>query len=171
MVEVWKDVPNYEGIYQVSNLGRVKSLSRIKLNCGKYPFTTKEIILKQGLDLKGYPLVVLTKDNKRKTRSIHQLVAEAFLNHKPCGYELVIDHINDNPLDNRIENLQVVTQRFNTHKTQGKYTSKYKGVHWDKRAKKWKTSIVINGKTKHLGRFVNEYDAYIVYQNKLKEII
>ena len=96
--EIWKDVPGYESLYQVSSLGRVKSLQRyVNNNGGKQ--LLKERLLKFGLS-KGYYNVVLYKNKKNKNIKVHKLVAMAFLNHKPNGYELVIDHINNNKLDN-----------------------------------------------------------------------
>ena len=100
----------------------------------------------------------------------HQLVAIAFLGHKPDGYILVVDHINDIKTDNRVENLQIVTARFNVYKTQKKYSSQYKGVCWHKYTKKWQASIYINGKIKYLGLFIDENEAHLTYQNALKNI-
>jgi len=168
--EIWKDVVGYEGIYQVSNLGDVKSLPRL-MQKGKNIFTCKEKILKHNIKSNGYSAVVLCLNKIKKTMGIHQLVAMAFLNHTPCGHKLVIDHRNDNKLDNRLENLQVVTNRFNTCKTQGMYSSKYKGVSWHEGAKKWTTKIQINRKSQYLGLFNCELAASQAYQNKLKEII
>ncbi len=82
----------------------------------------------------------------------------------------MIDHVNDIKTDNRAENLQLVTSRFNTCKTQDRYTSNHKGVCWDKKANKWVTQIHINGKQKKLGYFACELKASLAYQNKLKEI-
>jgi hypothetical protein len=158
--EVWKQIKDYEGIYEVSSLGRVKSL---KFN--------KQRILKGGLGAMGYVKVILCKSNTKKNITVHQLVAMAFLNHTQNGHKLVIDHINDNKTDNRLENLQIVTQRFNSCKTQGKYTSKYKGVYWFNDKKKWSSNIRINGKLIYLGLFNCELAAATVYQNKLKEIL
>jgi hypothetical protein len=168
--EIWKDIPNYEGIYQVSNLGNVKSLPNLRWN-GKCHRNIKEKILQKGLDTKGYYQVSLYKNKFRKSFGIHKLVAMAFLKHTPCGYELVVDHINDIKTDNQVENLQIVTQRFNCKKTQNTYSSKYKGVNWSKNDKKWKSSIYINGKQNHLGYFKCETSAHLAYQNKLKQII
>lgn len=170
-MEVWKDIPGYEGLYQVSNLGNVKSLPKqwvfgygaIKSHNG--------IILKKVLDTYGYYVVSLRKNKILKTCKIHQLVAMAFLGHIPCGHKLVIDHINNDKLDNRVENLQIVTNRFNTHKNNKIYSSQYKGVHWNKARKKWISQIVINGKQMNLGYFDCELKASLAYQNKLKEII
>jgi hypothetical protein len=167
--EIWKDIPGYEGMYQVSNLGNVKSLSR-KLIKGKNIFFSKEIILKLTISIWGYLRISLSKELITKKFTVHQLVAMAFLNHKPCGHKLVVDHINDDKLDNRLENLQIITNRENCFKTQGKGTSNYKGVSWDKRAKRWQARIYFNGKNKNLGTFKTELEASNIYQNKLKEI-
>lgn len=169
MEEIFKDIPGYEGLYQVSNLGRVKSLSRLNFSNGFYR-RQKERILSPASHRKGYLICVLCKNTHRKTIKIHQLVAMAFLNHTPCGMLLVVDHINDNKLDNRLENLQIITNRENSFKTQGKYTSNYKGVCWYNRDKKWVSKIQINGKTITLGRFNCELAAHQAYQNKLKDI-
>ena len=167
--EIWKDVIGYEGLYQVSNLGNVKSLPK-EQRCTNGYRVTKEKILKQSIDGRGYFNVVLYKNRVAKTRKIHQLVAVAFLNHTPCGFKLVVDHINDVKTDNRLENLQVVTTRFNCKKTQIKYSSKYKGVSWYKPSQKWVSHIRINGKLFYLGYFNCELLAHQAYQNKLKEI-
>jgi len=157
MEEIWKDVPEYEGLYQVSNFGRVKRITTnkiLKLN-------------KRGFHYLG---TSLCKNGVVKSIYIHHLVAKAFLNHKSCGHKYVVDHINDDPTDNRLENLQIVSQRFNTFKTQTKYTSKYKGVSWSKSSNKWTASIWINPKRKYLGSFDCELKAHQAYQDALKKI-
>lgn len=169
MEEIWKDIIGYEGLYQVSSFGRVKSLSRDSFN-GKTFFKTKEKILSTCTRGKGYEEIVLRKKGKRKCYTIHQLVAMTFLNHVPCGQKLVVDHINDIKTDNRLENLQVITQRENAFKTQGKYSSKYKGVHKDKNRTNWRACILINKKKINLGSFKSEYEAHLAYQEALKSI-
>ena len=156
IMEIWKDVKGYEGTYKVSSLGRVKSL---KFN--------KERVLKLAVSNVEYQVVTLCSNSNIKTFTVHQLVAVAFLNHKPCGMKKVIDHINDVKTDNRVENLQIVTQRFNNRKTQGSYSSQYKGVSWYKPLKKWLSHINLNGKTKHLGYFTSELEASQAYQTAL----
>jgi len=170
-LEVWKDIPGYEGLYQVSNLGNVKSLPREWVTGKGAVRKHKGKILKGSTNSSGYRLVILCVNGKIKGYTIHQLVAIAFLNHKPNGLELVVDHINDNKLDNRVENLQIVTNRFNICKTQGKYSSKFKGVVWHKQLNKWRSQIVINGKLKHLGVFKCELSASHAYQKALKELL
>ena len=157
--EEWKPIPNYEGLYEISSYGRVKSL---RFN--------KELILKLRIGTKHYQNVGLNKNKIRSTREIHQLVAEAFLNHKPCGLKLVVDHINNNKLDNRVDNLRVITQRENTNRKHINSSSKYIGVCFDATNKKWKAAIRINGKQTYLGLFTEEYDAYLAYQNKLNSL-
>lgn len=172
MEEIWKDVPTYEGLYQVSNLGNVKSLSRFKMSGGN-KVSVKGRILKggqSGLKKNMYLAVVLCDNTHRKQYKIHVLVAMAFLNHTPCGHKLVVDHINDNKLDNRVENLQIVTHRFNTYKTQGKWVSKYKGVSMCKIKNKWRARIRIQGKEIIIGYFTCELAASLAYQNKLKTL-
>jgi hypothetical protein len=108
-MEVWKDVPNYVGLYKVSNIGRVKSAINGFIR-----------VLKPGVDGRGYYTVALTKSGKAKTFKVHQLVAMAFLNHVPCGYILVVDHIDNNKLNNNLENLQLITQSENCTKDKKK---------------------------------------------------
>ena len=169
--EIWKDVPNYEGYYQVSNLGRVKNLKRFVKAKSKATRLIKERILKANIDSTTYLAVMLSKDGKKKTFKVHQLVAMAFLNHTPCGHKIVVNHINFNKQDNSLSNLELVTNRENCNKKHLKSTSDFVGVHWDKSRNKWVSRIMINGKIKFLGRFNTEIEGSIAYQNKLKEII
>ena len=156
-IEVWKDIPEFES-YQVSNLGNVKSL--------KYG---KERILKKPIGAGGYIQVGIYKNKKCSKRTINQLMAIAFLNHKPCGHKMVVDHIDTNKLNNKLYNLQVITNRKNLSKDR-KGTSKYTGVFLAKGRNKWRAMISINGKQKHLGCFVNEKEAAQAYENELKKI-
>lgn len=169
--EVFKPVVGYEGLYEVSNLGIVKSLPRtiVRGNGSKLP--VKERILKQGLSSNGYLTVSLHKDKKPKTHRIHQLVAMAFLNHKPNGFKgLVVDHKTNNKLDNRVENLQLISQRENASKDKKRGSSKYVGVCWHKKNRNWVARIKINGKKKHLGSFTCELEAHEAYQKALNSL-
>jgi len=159
MIEEFRDVDGYDGVYQVSNLGRVKSLK-----------FGKERILKDSIRGDGYIRFFLCKDNKRNSRSAHQLVAVAFLGHKPCGFELVVNHINFDKTDNRVENLEIVTNRENSNRKHLKSSSIYTGVCWYKRDKKWSSQIRINGKLKYLGHFTDEIEASNAYQTALKQL-
>ena len=107
MKEIWKDVIGYEGLYQVSNLGRVKSLDRFCIDgrkrCGQ--------IMKQVIRNGGYFSVGLRKGKGQKAYLVHRLVAEAFIpntDNKPC-----VDHINTIRTDNRVCNLRWCTYKEN----------------------------------------------------------
>ena len=167
--EIWRKIPNYPD-YEVSNLGRIKSL--------KY---NKKYILKLQLNAYGYYHCTLRKDKKRTEISTHQLVAIVFLNHTPCGMTLVVDHKDGNKLNNNVDNLRIVTNRENItncfRKDLHKQTSKYVGVYIskfkDKKGTEYsyiKSRIVINGKSIHLGIFKTEEEAHNAYQEKLKNI-
>ena len=166
-MEEFRDIKDYEGRYQVSNLGRVKSLAR-KSFTGKL---LTEKILKPSLDRGGYFYIGLNKNGKPKTKRVHQLVAMAFLDHTPCGYKLIVNHKNFIRHDNRAENLELDTQRNNTNQKHIKSSSEYVGVNWSKSKEKWMASIYINGKSKYLGYFTCELEASKAYQKALNEII
>ena len=162
MQETWNDIPGYEGLYKTSTLGRVKSLVR-----------TKEKILKGCDNGQGYLMVALYKNGKRKYTTVHGLVSMAFLGHKPDGsHRTVVDHVNYNKQDNRVNNLQLITGRENISKDKWRKNpaSRYVGVSWAKPNKRWKATILINSKQKFLGYFMNEIDAHNSYQDKLKSL-
>jgi hypothetical protein len=101
--EIWKDIKGYEGLYQVSNLGRVKTL---KLKFGKQRADT---IMKPSVSVWGYGRVCLIKNKKGKNYYVHRLVAEAFipnLENKPT-----VDHIDRNKLNNVVSNLRWATYK------------------------------------------------------------
>ncbi len=166
MEEEFKSVKGYEGLYEVSNLGRVKSLSRTMRSKGDSVRRVEERILKGTLDSAGYYSVNLSKNGTAKVRKIHQLVTIAFLGHAPSGHEIVVDHINNDKTNNRLDNLQLVTPRENCSKDR-EGTSKYVGVSWKKSLGKWISQIYINGKKVHLGVFDCEIAASNVYQEYL----
>tara|TARA_R100001443_G_scaffold25907_1_gene38963 strand:+ start:118 stop:726 length:609 start_codon:yes stop_codon:yes gene_type:complete len=160
-IEVWKDLPNFKNIYKVSNLGRVKSLN--------YKRTGKSRILKTLLNKpKGRLRTVLWVNNKGKAFYIHQLVAMTFLNHKPCGHKIVVDHIDNNRLNNNLYNLQLVTHRENCSKDRKSKYSKYTGVTYCKTKKFYYARIYIDNHI-HLGTFRKEIDAANAYKKALKE--
>ena len=161
MNEIFKDIPNYEGVYKVSNKGRVKRI----LKDGREKFNKLTKLNN------GYLAVQLSLNGKGKIFQIHQLMAITFLGHTPCGHKIVVDHVNNNHLDNRLDNLQLITQRENTSKDKRGYSSKYIGVIWNKAAKKWQSGIGINGKYKYLGLFKDELEAANAYKERLNEIL
>lgn len=112
MMEIWKPVVGYEGIYEVSSEGRVKSLSRKKY-CG-HPGAvqiTKEKICGMSKDRLGYIKINLSKDNKRKKVSLHRIVALAFVENPKCKKE--VNHIDGNKENNLPENLEWSTRSEN----------------------------------------------------------
>ena len=102
--EIWKDIPNYEG-YQISNLGRVKSLKRT--------YRIKEKILKTAIIRNGYYIVSLCKNSKVRHYYVHRLVWEAFNGQIPENMQ--VNHINEIKTDNRLENLNLMTPKENTN--------------------------------------------------------
>jgi len=171
MEEIWKDVPNYEGIYVASNLGRVKRLEGyVYKGKTKAKSINYEKILTHLDNGNGYKKVTLTYEGIKKVFYIHQIVAMTFLGHKPDKFKLVVNHINFDKSDNRVVNLEVVTNRENSSKRQFEYSSKYTGVYFDKPRNKWGSVIRINRKQIVLGFFINEIDAHNAYKNKLHEI-
>lgn len=160
--EIWKDIEGYKGLYQVSNFGRIRSLKFGKI---KY--------LKQSKSHEGYLYVTLCIIGIKKLEYMHKIVAKTFLNHVPNRYNIVVDHIDNDKLNNRLNNIQLITNRQNLSKDQFRRnkTSQYIGVCWDKSRNKWIATIYLNNKHKNLGRFINEHDAHMAYQNKLNEIL
>ena len=156
-MEIWKDIPGYEGSYQVSNCGQVKSVN--------YKLSGKERILKPGKNGGGYLMLALRKNSKRKAFQVHQIVAMSFLGHVPDGMNIVVNHIDNNKLNNHVNNLELVSQRYNSscHKTDV-------GVCWVKERNKWLSLIYIKGKYIYLGRFNDKEDALHMYQKALANI-
>lgn len=168
--EIWKDIVNYEGIYQVSNFGRIRSLDRLKKHYKGTMYKIKGRILKQNPEGGGYLSVSLYKNGIMTSRKIHQLIAESFLNHKPNGNILVVNHKDHNIKNNNLSNLEIITNRENSNHSHRKSSSKYVGVYWASHAGKWRSEIRIKCKRNHLGYFNNEMDAAKAYNDKLKEL-
>lgn len=108
MIEVWKDIKGYEGLYQVSNYGRVKSLDHIVTQKAKGNGTLSRLVrgrvLKTGRDKDGYCLIALSKNGKVRGFKVHRLVADAFI---PLvqGKE-IINHKDSNRRNNKVTNLE-----------------------------------------------------------------
>ena len=157
MEEQWKDIKGSEGLYQISNLGRVKSL-----------WFGKERIMKQHKNKKGYLRISLIFNKKQYNKRVSCLVWDAFGDKKR---DVHVDHIDENKENNRIGNLQLLTCRENNTKRclNTKSSSKYVGVHLQDN-KYWVAQISINNKTEYIGLFKNEHDAHLAYQNKLSTL-
>lgn len=112
--EIWKDIKGYEGLYQVSNLGNVKSIGRtVEHNKGHK--IVKERILKSGYCgvKRNYLQVQLQNHRKVKSCKVHRLVAEAFIPN-PNNYS-EINHIDENPSNNCVDNLEWCDRKYNNH--------------------------------------------------------
>jgi len=174
-IENWKPIKGFEGCYEVSDLGAVKSIERThKLSNPNYKIDTyrtrKSQLLKPNLTANGYPKVCLSRDAKKITRTVHQLVAEAFLNHTVNGHTLIVDHIDNVKTNNSVDNLQLISCRENLSKDRKGKTSKYTGVSYRKMRGTWQSEIRIGGENIYLGSFKTEVEAYSAYKNKLNEI-
>ena len=116
-MEEWKSIPGYEGLYEVSSYGRVKSLEKSYIRKNGVIDHKPEIILSPKNNGKGYFIVCLYKNKTHKYYLIHRLVAQAFLpnlDNLPC-----VNHKNEDKNNNRVDNLEWCTEKYN---------SNYKGV-------------------------------------------
>lgn len=149
---IWKAIPGYEGKYEVSNNGEIKSLAY-----------GKERLLKPSIN-RGYKQVVLHK-NGGKTKWVHQLVAITFLGYTPDGHNTVINHIDNNPSNNNVNNLEITSQRNNSmiHKTDA-------GVFWYKDRQKYVAQITIFYKHIHLGYFDTKEEGLDIYRKAVENI-
>jgi hypothetical protein len=167
MRTIWKDIEGYEGVYQVSNTGKVKSFK-----CGG------ERILNNNIGGTGYFQVAFSMRGKCKSFKVHKLIQSAF--NMGDGH---IDHIDGNKLNNLISNLRVVTHRQNmqnlvSHRAgqlvgasrrENRKPSFMEYVRGARGGERWGSRIFINGKKKHLGIFSTELEAHTAYikQNNL----
>lgn len=158
--KIWKPIKNYEGIYEVSNHGEIKSLSRKGV--------VNDRLLKLTKDSNGYIYAILSKNGKSKQVALHRILYQTFKGDLLDG--LVVDHIDNNKLNNSLNNLQQISIRENASKDRGIGTSKYLGVCLDKRRNKWRATIYDGKKRKHIGYYKTEIDASKAY-NFEKELL
>lgn len=133
-MEIWKPVKNFENLYEISNIGRLKSLPRPRrykdINTGLYKtYMTKEYIIKGRINDNGYKRTILSKNGTRFYMDIHRLVAEVFIpnpENKPC-----VNHKNGRKLDNRVNNLEWTTYKENNNHAQN--TGLWKTVTFNKK--------------------------------------
>ena len=151
MQEIWEQIKGYEDSYEVSDLGRVRSTKR-----------NKTIILKPQKHCRKYYSVGLYKNGNNKNYLIHRLVYENFVGDVPTN--LTIDHIDGDHFNNRLNNLQLLTNRENVSKYYAgtKKTSRFTGVCWHRN--RWQADIRKGNKKIRLGRFITESQAALAYQ-------
>lgn len=106
--EIWKDIPNYDGLYQASNLGRIKSIERMRFDNHNL---LEEKILKPAIQENGYCRIGLQKNNKRKSYQVHRLVALTFIPN--LENKRTVNHIDGNKLNNNVNNLEWATDSEN----------------------------------------------------------
>jgi hypothetical protein len=158
--EIWADIPGYQGVYQASNLGRIKRLAQ-------------EYVLSPITAPCGYDVVNLSIKGARKTQYVHKLIYQAFNpEYVTDRLSAVLDHINSNKGDNRLDNLRSVTQRENCSKLSERTnkTSKYIGVHLNKSGK-WIGQIKIDGDLLYLGSYNTEEEAAEAYKKALTRYV
>jgi len=150
-MEIFKEIKGYEGYYEVSNTGKIKSVRN-------------NIILKVGLNPAGYEHVNLQIEGKIETGMIHRIVAETFLQ-KTAKY---VNHKDSNKRNNNVENLEWVTNRENSYHFFQSVRGLTPGV--QKVGKKYQVRIRINGEKKCFGRFTTIEDAIIIRDNVISEL-
>ena len=111
--EVWQDIPNYEGLYQASTYGRIKSVEKQRYT-GKGGYCTEKEKIKSPLNNKKYYQLKLSKDDKNTMYLLHRIIAFTFLP-KPIQGQTQINHIDENPHNNRVENLEWCTPKYNVN--------------------------------------------------------
>ena len=164
-------IKGFEGVYEIDKIGAINSVDRfIKTSTGTRFFKGKSLAL--SISSNGYKSVSLYVSGKRSSYLVHQLMAITFLNHTPCGYDKIIDHKDNNRLNNKLDNIQITTMRVNSNKDKTGYTSRFDGVSFDKACKtnKWAACIYYKGRNKRLGHFKTEELASEAYQIALKQI-
>lgn len=140
-LEIWKDIENFEGLYQISNLGKVKSVDRkvhvIDTKSNRdYDRHFPECIRATNLDTKGYVMVTLKKDGKTHRHRVHRLVAQAFI---PNPEKLPqVNHIDENKENNHVSNLEWCTNEYN-----GSYGTRIKRISEKNRGKSTHNSIKV----------------------------
>jgi hypothetical protein len=166
IIEQWKDIEGYEGFYQISDLGNIKSVSRFVNNKHNTLSFIKEKKMNPSIDRDGYYYLNLMKNGIRKRFTVHNLVSKTFLG-KKTDESLVIDHINNIKNDNRVCNLQYISLRENVSKDR-KNKNNFLGIY--KNGTKFSAKIVINGVRKYLGSFNTPEEANNEYIKNLNLI-
>lgn len=189
MTEQWKPIKGYEGLYEVSSYGRVKSLDKIRRSVnmgGTYTCIRKGIVRRLTADKDGYLKLGLHKERKVETFFVHRLVATAFIG--KCPNDCVqVNHKDGNKKNNVPSNLEWCSregnmrhayrngfQALNLHRCaltgrmlkkgthlahDERYDNPFIGTSWNKHSKRWRSYITVDGKQTHLGLYKNRDDA------------
>lgn len=169
---IWKDILGYEGLYQVSNSGLVKSLPKQWVNgIGKLQ-SHNGIILRQCINSEGYCGVALSKNKISKSFRVHRLVISAFCENK--NNLPYVDHIDADKQNNNISNLRWCTGRQNAiwkNEKNIKKSCKSVGVDFYKITNRYRARIIIDGIQKNLGYYKTEEEAKFAYDSALNEYI
>lgn len=169
--EEWRPIPRFDG-YEASNLGRIRSIDRIVIEKGGVKSRSRKgmIIVPQPNKKRGRLYASL---GKRAKRPVAVWVAMAFLGHVPDGLKSVVDHKNDDCTDDRLENLQIISNRKNIakgYKTKAKTSGLPTGVRRTARNKKpYMATCYKNGRTVFLGSFYTIEEASAAYQTAVLE--
>lgn len=169
MNELWKDIEGFEGLYQISNTGIVKSLPKTWVSGIGKILSHNGIIIKQSMNSCGYMHVRICKNKAYKTLKVHRLVASAFLENN-MNYTHV-HHIDNNKLNNNLSNLMWCSGRQNAiwkNELKNGKTSKHVGVDFNKKHNKYRARIIVNGFQKSLGYYNTEDEARLAYVNAVR---
>lgn len=166
MEEIWKDIKGYEGKYQVSSIGRVKSLKRT-LSPGYYGKgrTTEEMLLRPFANQQGYLRVQLSKNSQRKKYMVHRLVAEAFIPN-PNNYKC-INHKDETHTNNNVDNLEWCTHKYNSN--YGTLKERLSAINLNHPAKS-KRVEQLDKKGNHIAFFPSVHEAERVYNIKGNDV-
>ena len=161
MQEIWKDIPQFEGKYQASSLGRIMSLNYLG-HKGKTQ-------IRKTYSGQGYEhIMVMDTKGKKRFLGVHVLVAMAFLNHIPDGNNLVVDHIDKNPLNNNLSNLRILPNGINSNKDRKRKYDLPMGIDIHQKSGKYRARCGTRKQPINVGLFHNLEDA-IQALNKTKE--
>lgn len=161
--DVWRPVPDYEGLYEASHLGEIRSIDRVVVSKSGIPRKLTGRVLAQRYDKDGYLYTDLPKNGKLRTRKAHRLVIAAFRGKE----HLQVDHINNKKDDNRLGNLQYVTHRENNFKSAARKEDFY--LSYDKKRDAWSVLIKNKGKRAYVGYSRDKEEAKRIRDRFIKD--